>query len=465
MGGWVQMEINSGKSPRLYAIFLCYLTLFFLATVLSASAFCASFFLGLSNGTILPANFAEQEIIKVRDVLAQSEPFDKSAVPYTCYYGLFDVNNNFTSGNLNEQQIEQATYFLKNDNILYNNRYIPIKRQYGYCVIKYDIKAHFSSALLNKILPNPEFLTILLFLVTFIILVIITAVTFGRKLKKELSPLIIATNNIKKQNLDFEVSPTNIKEFNEVLCSINEMKIALKQSLEEQWVTVQKKQTQLSALAHDIKTPLTIIKGNAELLQETNLSNEMIEYVGYIAKNTNKIEQYLVLLMETAQAENEVAFKRQSVNINGFLVEFLSQANLLAITKSISIVFEKHYLSETIDANSSLLERALLNILSNAIDYSPNDSEIKISVIERKDKFHFTIIDCGSGFSDTGLKNASDHFYMEQGARTSNTHYGMGLFIAKTVALKHNGNLILENRTDRHGAKVTLIISKTNTAL
>ena len=81
----------------------------------------------------------------------------------------------------------------------------------------------------------------------------------SRKLKIQLSPLIMATEQIQKQNLDFEVESSEISEYNAVLNSISEMKDSLKLSLEQQWKAEQSQREQIAALAHDLKTPLTVI--------------------------------------------------------------------------------------------------------------------------------------------------------------------------------------------------------------
>ena len=77
------------------------------------------------------------------------------------------------------------------------------------------------------------------------------------------------------------------------MSSLSGMKEALKDSLTRQWDAQQQKKEQLAALTHDIKTPLTVIKGNAELLAETDLSAENRECTDAILANVGSMEQYL----------------------------------------------------------------------------------------------------------------------------------------------------------------------------
>ena len=103
------------------------------------------------------------------------------------------------------------------------------------------------------------------------------------------------------QDLDFEVKNSDVKEFNEVLISISNMKIALKESLMMQWHMEKEKKNQICALAHDIKTPITIIKGNAELLKETQLCQEDREFTDYIINNADKVEKYISILIDISK--------------------------------------------------------------------------------------------------------------------------------------------------------------------
>lgn len=73
------------------------------------------------------------------------------------------------------------------------------------------------------------------------------------------------------RNLDFEINYSGVREIDECLVALDDMRYALKTSLQKQWETEQEKNRQMSALAHDIKTPLTVVRGNSELLLETEL--------------------------------------------------------------------------------------------------------------------------------------------------------------------------------------------------
>lgn len=82
-------------------------------------------------------------------------------------------------------------------------------------------------------------------------------------------------------------------EIDAVLQGIDNMKDSLKIALEKQWSVEQQKREQISALAHDIKTPLTIVKGNVRLLNETDMAEEQKSYCNYIEESSMQMERYL----------------------------------------------------------------------------------------------------------------------------------------------------------------------------
>ena len=107
-------------------------------------------------------------------------------------------------------------------------------------------------------------------------------------------------------------------------------------------------------------------------------------------------------------------------------------------------------------------ERAFLNILSNAGEHSPINSTIKLSICSKEDNLEISILDQGYGFTNEDLVYAKDQFYQGDKSRHSRQNYGIGLFVAEQIIKNHGGSLILENRTDEIGAKVSILLPVTN---
>lgn len=452
------MDIVKKKEVTLYNIFLKYLVSFCVLTLVALFLSIFIFGIGVSTGVVLPADYAQNNLEGLKKDLLAKEKLDEDSIKYPYSYGFYNENLEVIDSNFNERQLDEAYKYLNKNSFKSNYIYTVIALNDGNCVIAYDIKAHFSSEYLNNIFPYPELIMIILFVMSFIIISIILIKKFGERLKGELSPLKKSTELIMKQDLDFEVTPTNIREFNEVLVSIENMKNALRKSLETQWESEQRKKEQISALAHDIKTPLTIIRGNAELLSEDEALSEDKEYVEFIIKNADKIEKYISILIEISKAENDIDYSIETIDFNSFLQELRCETEMLCKRKDIKNSIEVNNPPESFHGNSGLLIRALTNIIVNSVEYSSEEDKIEILVNCHNNKLSFTIKDCGKGFSEEGLKNATNQFYMEESQRRVGKHYGIGLYITETIAKKHGGELVLKNREDGKGAEVTLSI-------
>ncbi|WP_165916456.1 sensor histidine kinase [Marinisporobacter balticus] len=229
----------------------------------------------------------------------------------------------------------------------------------------------------------------------FILIAVVIAFKFSKKLKIELAPLIKATDSIKQKDLDFEIVPIQIRELNAVLQSINELKTALSDSLNQQWNMEQSKKTQISAIAHDIKTPLTIIKGNTELLLESELSQADKDLLQYIQLSSGKIEDYIELLMTASTVTNSAKFQEASFFVQNFILEIEKQAKALCCVKNITFCIGMKILPEIFYGDVLLISRVVLNILNNAVEYSYDGSKIEFKITGSKEELPFTLADSG----------------------------------------------------------------------
>ncbi|NFQ57901.1 HAMP domain-containing histidine kinase, partial [Clostridium botulinum] len=297
---------------------------------------------------------------------------------------------------------------------------------------------------------------VILFIITFILEVIILSKCFSKRVAKEMKILKNITESIKVENLNFETEESSITEVNEVLSALDKMRLELNVSLNKQWNLEKSRKDQIAALAHDIKTPLTIIKGNSELLRELNLNSDAMVFNGNILNEIKNMEYYIKSLIEIMKSEKEIMLKKENVNLEIFINEIIEQGILLIKDKQIKFIDEVKTNIERINVDRVSLKRAIVNIITNAIDYCPVKGEILFSVYSNNEYISFTIEDNGRGFTKEELDSATEQFYQGDKSRNSKNHYGMGLYITRNIIKKHGGNLILENSKEIEGAKVVI---------
>ena len=306
MGDRVQMEIKRKKREvTLAGLFTRYTVIFCVNILLIFVILIGVICLFPLSSLFLPANYAEEQIDEKRDAIAEADVVTSDLIPNRCSYGVYDADGWYLYGNFADEEKEPAWKHYEEEKSSAGGAfyYQYIRRESGeVCIVKYALHLQFANEKLNDHLPNAEGILIVVVLFLFVLLLLANAVlvsrTFAKVLKKRLQKLERVTKKIADQELDFEIEASDIREINTVMDSFEKMKRALKESLEQQWKLEQQKKEQMAALAHDIKTPLTVIRGHAELLAEETLPDEAGESTAYILSNVQQIEDYLAAMRQ-----------------------------------------------------------------------------------------------------------------------------------------------------------------------
>ena len=406
-------------------------------------------------------DYSEIRANELAPILAATPDLSDVQIPMGIEYALLDKNYQLIETTLDEIELEQAMRYATTGASDQNlqKRYLLVTRENEYVVLQYYIGAQYTNEWMNEHLPSPDILLIVLIAAGGLFVCLLLTTRFAKKLRLQLVPLFEATSEVAKQNLDFEVGHSNIKEFEDVLISFSHMKESLKASLEQQWKAEQMQKEQIAALAHDLKTPLTVIQGNADLISETELDEEQRLYAEYISSSSEQMQLYIRTLIDISRAATGYQLHMEDIDLPAYIKQLREQIDALCQTKKIGLQMEIENLPAVLSADKLLLERAIMNVVNNALDYSPQDSSISISMIGNKGSLEISVTDAGPGFSQEDLMHAEEQFYMADHSRSSDLHFGMGLFITKSIIRQHGGQLILSNSKKTGGARVTISIS------
>ena len=406
-------------------------------------------------------DYSEIRANELAPILAATPDLSDVQIPMGIEYALLDKNYQLIETTLDENELEQAMRYATTGASDQNlqKRYLLVTRENEYIVLQYYIGAQYTNEWMNEHLPSPDILLIVLIAAGGLFVCLLLTTRFAKKLRLQLVPLFEATSEVAKQNLDFEVGHSNIKEFEDVLISFSHMKESLKASLEQQWKAEQMQKEQIAALAHDLKTPLTVIQGNADLISETELDEEQRLYAEYIGCSSEQMQLYIRTLIDISRAATGYQLNIEDIDLPAYIKQLREQIDALCQTKKIGLQIEIESLPAVLSADKLLMERAIMNVVNNALDYSPQDSSISISMIGNKGSLEISVTDAGPGFSQEDLMHAEEQFYMADHSRSSDLHFGMGLFITKSIIRQHGGQLILSNSKKTGGARVTISIS------
>lgn len=338
-------------------------------------------------------------------------------------------------------------------------QYLLVDRGTEWVVLQYDIGSGYRNDWMQEHLPAPEYIMVIFMIANAFLYAIFLIGRLQKRLARQLNPLFNATEEIAAQNLDFEVGHSQIREFEEVLKSFSEMKERLKYSLERQWKSQKEQREQIAALAHDLKTPLTVVQGNLDLLGETELLEEQRREVKQASNAVDRMTGYVQLLIELSRVAAGYEYQSEPIWSEEWLESVCEQGEFICRGKKLCWREERGELPGQFFGDAMMLERAVMNVIGNAAEHTPEGGEIRFFAGMSEKKFLICVKDSGPGFSKEELDHGRELFFMKEHSRTSSAmHFGMGLYIADQVMQRHGGRLCLKNRENGTGAEVTLEI-------
>lgn len=299
-----------------------------------------------------------------------------------------------------------------------------------------------------------------------IYLSIIIIATIARNMTTLLKTIKAEMDTVYEQSAWFNDSPSMISkteltltEFIETKRHIEKMQKKIKDMLEEEKQQKQELMFQVSAAAHDLKTPLTVIKGNAEFLQTTGITRQEKQCLSDIEVASKRLDNYFEQLINYSKTFYDQDSEWQICSISD-LIEILEQELHYTTRKRAIFTLDSHVNEDTeIRINMSLVVRAILNLATNALHYSKEEKPtINLTIYSTKEKLHISLWNSGSEFSQEVLDSVGRLFYRDDKSRNpESNHYGIGLTFVQRVARLHKGNIELSNHSS--GANVDFYLT------
>lgn len=264
------------------------------------------------------------------------------------------------------------------------------------------------------------------------------------------SPLINlgeAVRQITEGNLDFSLEFDAYDEIGELSRNFEEMRIRLRQNEEQKLLADKNNRELISNISHDLKTPITAIKGYVEgIMDGVASSPEKIDkYIRTIYNKANDMDKLIDELTFYSKIDtNGIPYNYKVISVVDFFTDCAKEVGLDMESMNIDFYFNNNVNRDTfIVADVEQMKRAVNNIISNSVKYmDKDDPKIGISLLDEGDFVRIDINDNGIGISSEDLPYIFDRFYRTDSSRNSSKGgSGIGLSIVRKIVEDHGGRI------------------------
>lgn len=286
---------------------------------------------------------------------------------------------------------------------------------------------------------------------TALIILIFTSVSVGlwiyRSVATPLVKLRKATQNIKDGNLDFVLSVDGTDEFSELCRDFEEMRRRLKESAEEKIVLDKENKELISNISHDLKTPITAVKGYVEGIMDgvADTPEKMDRYVRTIYNKTVEMDHLINELTFYSKIDtNKIPYTFAKINVAEYFGDCVEEVGLDLDARGIELGYFNYVDKDVvIIADAEQMKRVINNIIGNSIKYMDKKRGIiNIRIQDVGDFIQVGIEDNGRGIAARDLPNIFDRFYRTDASRNSSKGgSGIGLSIVKKIIEDHGGRI------------------------
>lgn len=208
-------------------------------------------------------------------------------------------------------------------------------------------------------------------------------------------------------------------------------------------INQQRKDEFISIASHELKTPLTTIKGYLELLKEMEDKQPNKQFVENAWKNVNKLEKLIKDLLDVSKIQSgQLELTMNEFNIDALVNEAVSATQIISGTHEISR--EDNFNGEVVWGDRLRIEQVLANLLSNAIKYSPGEKKVIVSGSKTDTELIIKVRDFGIGIPKNEQSNIFERFYRTKDISITISGFGLGLYICRDIIKRHNGRIWVE---------------------
>lgn len=290
-------------------------------------------------------------------------------------------------------------------------------------------------------------------------LAVAAGVFYHCKLKPPIMALRMGTKRIQNHDLDFTLSAVSEDELGEICAAFETMRAELLRTNRELWQQAEERKRLNAAFSHDIRNPITVLKGTVKLMRQGRADGRALER---LESYTLRLEQY-VETMSRVQHLEQIPVKKKRAALTRLEGDLTETAKLLAPSLEMILEVSKEKKSGNGQEDEVMVDRGIFltvaeNLIGNAARFSRDSLFL---TLKRQEEFLIlTVGDNGEGFPEELVEKGVKPFGRGENVEGDSVHFGMGLYGCEILCRKHGGMLKLGSR-DGEGGEVTAVFEVT----
>lgn len=280
-----------------------------------------------------------------------------------------------------------------------------------------------------------------------------------------INQLNIAMRKIKDGNFDYRLSNDSKGEIGDLYRNYEDMRLRLKESTEEKLQQESQNRELISNISHDLKTPITAIKGYVEGIMDgvADTPEKMDKYIKTVYNKANDMDRLInELTIYSGIDNNRIPYHFHRINVADYFGDCVEEVGLELESKNIELNYSNLVSPDTVViADPEQMKRVISNIISNSIKYMDKEKGIiDIRILDEVDSIRVEIEDNGKGIAPKDLSNIFERFYRTDASRNSSTGgNGIGLSIVKKIVEDHGGYIWATSK-EEEGTCLHFVIRK-----
>ena len=281
---------------------------------------------------------------------------------------------------------------------------------------------------------------------------------FSKSFTDAMKKMSRITKEMSELNFEKKINHKSNDEIGILADSIDALSDELKNSIEELKKDIEHRKRLVRDISHELKTPITTVKGYLESIQVITEDNERLQRYCRIAnEECDEINSLVEEMLDMSRMESEEYIcDKETVSTKDIEQILKNKIEAEYSSQKISMSFEKGKLM----CNSVLLSRAVMNYVKNAVKYGKKDKAIVVSGAICDDRYVFSVMNEGAAISEDEKAMLWDLFYKNDKSRRRDSSHGIGLAMVKRIAEIHDGDVGVESKDGKNRFYLSVPMTK-----